>query len=681
MEFIIISKDNISARNLFLLRKFEKLTYISSFTDSDERESIRDIIRRIRHKNPEVFPQSYCVLALDGNFVTGGLIADWYPNCNAIELSYLAVHPAFRNRRIGSQLLKTSLDLIQDTINQEYGQQKIIRNIFLEVEIPYRNELQDEINPVVRVNIWEKWGARHIPIHYTQPPLSPGKSPASNLMLLLLPYGNQVKADGISATDLKSFLHEFYKGLNALDSIYLNSMNNEIDELSSKNKNNEIATSSLFVDEVPSARIKDAVTTSHFYFVPEETALPNTCSHFDSFECDLMNFANQSVRPIRTAFFGLFKNVKILMPSMYCYTSEGKTHFHVSKNKELIADISLSASFPKTGRAGIAHLSISPGKNKTFNDLDFIKIISTYGSKQENYIASSEIRFIPEGTEEPLTDYEFLCKFIGGNRYQKTCEGVSQFDVNKIKINGKTSRDQFSSETFFSSFHKDESGEPESKVQATLANKMLCGLILGIFDYKRMDTAEIIDTIRPIVVKQDSFCVLCRGHLIKFERQSKDEKNLFNKIKISPYLLIPSAILALNGFILNKCEGLAERFFRHPLIPFFTKSNQAELTLNKEYLENVFQYPSEQEIVRIGEIQRCMHLRHKTLTHKIDISKSREKTSSDLLLDSLIGSLIIFEVIGVINSDDFCGIPNLAMMVLVFIFGITIFRWIRARLQ
>lgn len=210
---------------------------------------------------------------------------------------------------------------------------------------------------------------------------------------------------------------------------------------------------------------------------------------------------------------------------------------------------------------------------------------------------------------------------------------------------------------------------------------MLCGLILGIFDYKRMDTAEIIDTIRPIVVKQDSFCVLCRGHLIKFERQSKDEKNLFNKIKISPYLLIPSAILALNGFILNKCEGLAERFFRHPLIPFFTKSNQAELTLNKEYLENVFQYPSEQEIVRIGEIQRCMHLRHKTLTHKIDISKSREKTSSDLLLDSLIGSLIIFEVIGVINSDDFCGIPNLAMMVLVFIFGITIFRWIRARLQ
>ena len=30
-------------------------------------------------------------------------------------------------------------------------------------------------------------------------------------------------------------------------------------------------------------------------------------------------------------------------------------------------------------------------------------------------------------------------------------------------------------------FHKDESGEPESKVLATLANKMLCGLILGIF--------------------------------------------------------------------------------------------------------------------------------------------------------------------------------------------------------
>ena len=56
-------------------------------------------------------------------------------------------------------------------------------------------------------------------------------------------------------------------------------------------------------------------------------------------------------------------------------------------------------------------------------------------------------------------------------------------------------------------------------------NMAFCGLILGIFDFMRMNSAEISDTIKPIAVRRDSFIVLCRGHLmkVKFDESTEDQ--------------------------------------------------------------------------------------------------------------------------------------------------------------
>lgn len=682
MEYITISRGNLSWKSLLLLRRFEFSIYRPSFPDRNEREAFSDIITRIRHSDPDIHPHTYCVLAMEGGRIEGGLVADWYPECSALELIYIAVNPDSRGKGTGSALLKNGLLLIKEAILAEENGR--VGNVFLEVDRPLRSARKKEINPVSRVAFWEKQGARHVPIQYTQPPLSAGKSPATNLMLMTLPTGEGASCEEVNAEALKHFLKEFYRWLDApADSIHLASMLQEIDDMSEDT--GVVRTESLFEREEESARIKDIVLTSHFEFNHKGMEVPEVCFNFNSFECDLMNYSHQIDRPFKTVFFGKYRNVTIRMPELYCYTSEGITHYRSCLNRTLTADISLSVTFPATYGKAVAHMSITPAKDTFFNDLDVIKLIKPHGSHQENYMTSSAPLYVLEGSQKALTDTEFLQSAIGGRNFVRIPEGLTQVDTHLLEIinDGDEDSKTDSYDDFYSRFITDSNGKPEDKVKNSMTNKLLCGLILGIFDYKRMDVAEIIDTVRPIVVKRDSFMVLCRGHLIKFEEISEEEKEMLSKILISPYILIPSAMLAINGLVLKQSEDMVDKAFRRVLNPFSTKSGRAETLLNNEYIENLFQYPSEQEIIQTGCRQRNMTKRDENLVEKIGILKARDMSSSDIIIELVLGALAIFEIIGVLDNivkgeEEF---PLAALIILGVILIIEAIRWTKARIS
>lgn len=685
MEYITISRGSLSWKDILLLRRFEFSIYRPSFPDKNERESFSDIIPRIRHSDPNVHPYTYCVLAMEEGVIQGGLIADWYPGCNALELIYIAVSPDSRGKGVGSGLLKEGIRLIKDTVRKEEGGK--IENIFLEVERPLRNARGKEINPVSRVAFWEKQGARHIPIQYTQPPLSQGKAPATNLMLLSFPAEEGKSCDKLDAGKLMVFLKEFYRWLDApADSIYLTSMIQEINDISEGEEGEKtVNTTPLFHQEKASAETDGIVLTSHFAFNHKGMDVPEVCFNFNSFECDLMNYSHQIDRPFKTIFFGMYRNVTVTMPELYCYTSEGITNYRKSLNKTVKADISLSVTFPSTYSKAVAHMSITPAAGTSFNDLDIIKFIKPHGSHQENYMASSEILYALEGSEETLTDIELLQKVIGGKNYARIPEGVTQVDTLRLKITDTDDADceKDSYDDFYSRFITDSDGKPEDKVKKSMTNKLLCGLILGIFDYKRMDVAEIIDTVRPIVVKRDSFMTLCRGHLIKFEEISEDEAEMLSKILISPYILIPSAMLALNGLVLKQSEDMVDKAFRSALNPFSTKSGRAETLLNNEYIENLFQYHSEQEIIQTGCKQRTMTKRDENLVEKINILKARDLRSSDIMIELVLAVIAVLQVIGIINSivKGNENIPIAGIVILAVLLSFEIIRLIKARIS
>jgi hypothetical protein len=506
-------------------------------------------------------------------------------------------------------------------------------------------------------------------------------------MLLTLPAEEGKACDRLDAGKLKLFLKEFYRWLDApADSIYLTSMIQEINDISEGEEGEKtVNTTPLFHQEKASAETDGIVLTSHFAFNHKGMDVPEVCFNFNSFECDLMNYSHQIDRPFKTIFFGMYRNVTVTMPELYCYTSEGITNYRKSLNKTVKADISLSVTFPSTYKKAVAHMSITPAAGTSFNDLDIIKFIKPHGSHQENYMASSELIYTLEGSKETLTDTELLQKVIGGKNYSRIPEGVTQVDTLRLKITETDDVDceKDSFDDFYSRFITDSNGKPEDKVKKSMTNKLLCGLILGIFDYKRMDVAEIIDTVRPIVVKRDSFMTLCRGHLIKFEEISEDEAEMLSKILISPYILIPSAMLALNGLVLKQSEDMVDKAFKSALNPFSTKSGRAETLLNNEYIENLFQYPSEQEIIQTGCRQRNMTKRDKNLIEKIGILKARDLSSSDIIIELVLAAIAVFQAIGIISNfiNGKENFPLTGMLILAAILTFEIIRWTKARIS
>ena len=671
MNYIFIDGKSL-AKYKDLLLEYEQKIFINAFPDPDERESfVEDIIPRIEDSENTLL-RTYCTIAVDDtNAIVGGLVADWYPGCGALELIYIAVDPSRRKEKIGKKILNNGIELIQKALEEK---QETVKAIFLEVDIPTTvMEAANSMNPIDRLKVWDAWGAKRIPINYTQPPLSKGKQPVSNLMLMCLTgHGTEIE-ESIPADTLKDFLFDFYKGLDAEGSEYLEQMCEDIDIIT---EDNEVEIFPL--EEIPSALISNSVVTTHFSVLGKAgVKLPDICNSFNSYECDLMNYTNQKSRPFKTKFVKLLKGITIQMPSFYSYTSEGVTNYRLSLNTELKADISISMSIAADKDIHpIAHVTILPCEGENFNNLDYLKFITNFGSKQEQYKASSPIKF--KYNDQYLTYEELLDRILkmdAPGKIEIVGEGATQFDITGMQPceDGEYEEGDFDIEDFFTTRF-----EPEGEIKNSLINRMLCGLILGIFDYNRMNEAEIEDTIRPIVKASDSFFVACRGHIFKIEEAENPVSDEYAKILISPYLLVPSTTLAFNGLALQECEKLIQEATKNRFSPnLISIIQRAEVVLNVEYIEDIFQYNSEIEIIREGKRQRCMDIRYSKLNRQIEIIKKRTHKSSDIIMEALLAILAIFGVIEAFSK----GLEWNAFFVLMIVglLAMEFFRWYKVR--
>lgn len=668
--FIFVNKNNIDDFST-QLQIFDQNIFIPAFPDPNERESLADDIIPRMTDSVKDGPRTYCILALDDidGHVIGGLIADWYGDCESLEIIYIAVSQDERRKGIGRSLLDFSINRIKETVHKE---DRSIKHIFIEVDIPeqkHADTLSDEvIDSVERISVWEKWGAKRIPINYTQPSLCVGKTPVSHMMLMRLAVSDDDRNNTILSEDLKNFLEAFYKGLHSENNGSLTKMIEDIDMIS---RDGWITLEDL--TESPRSYISDAVITSH-YLIKDKIGinLPETCIDFNSYECDLMNYVNQKNRPFKTKFVRLLTDIPLVMPSFYKYTSEGVTHYYKTQAKKLLADISVSISCPPDmdNVNPIAHLSVRPSSDSSFSELDIIRLITPFGSRQENYIPDSDIYFEIKG--KLMNREQLLMSLLEIREEGKIVnieEGASQFDINSIRpYDGQP---KFDKELFLKSM---VSGD----IKADLFSKIICGLILGIFDYDRMNCAEVEDTFRPVVKSNNSAIILSRGHIFKIEDMDEDDSKALKIVSISPYLLIPSTALAFNGIALAECETLITDILNNRFRLNITKViQQCETVLDLKYLENIFQYQSEQDIVNEGRKQRSMNDRFMKLTHRIDLLKKRAQKSSDIIIEGFLGILATFGIMEVFANE--MKWTSVFVLLIAAIFGIEAYRWYKVR--
>lgn len=667
MEFHLIDRLHFTAKEESLLDEFGRTIFVQAFPDPDEREPFENIKTRVRGVQNSNEPATIGMIATEGGNVVGGIVYDWYDNCKSLEIIYVAVDSKFRRNGLGRALTldctRTVVDLCSDG-----GKDKV--RVYFETENPFavQDEGSSPINPVGRLRFFEGCGALRIPIPYVQPPLDPSKGWASNMFLMVLPQfsGNE---ESIPSDEICQFLKAFYDGLGAADEPELQTLLDSVNEVSESNGDvllDRLSEHSYF-------QIYRASVVAHY--IPKEdgalTLHPDaTCPVFNSYESDLMNYRHQKKenRPFSTHHHSLIEDVCITFPPFYSYTSEGHSFYRITGRTTVKADISVNYSFSKASDKVIAHVVLSPSEGSFFTEMDLIKIITLFGSNQEEPEFLGDIS-ITVGEEKFNGFSDLLNHVLGSGTFSGTHTGISEIELSGAK--DSEGRILFNN---FSEF-RDQVLSGEGPEESDW-NKALCGIILGIFDFERMNSPEIFDTVQPIVERGNTFQVLCRGHLCKLCYESDDQYERVENILISPYILIPSVALAYNEYVMQKNASAIKQMESgsdsdssfHRMISWtisekifhFDKAlDRTKESLSTEYLKEIFQYPSEQEILEYGQKQRGLDSMHSDLENLISLKenqledmKSKYAGSIDTIQNILLMILAIMQVYTAVNAYE-----------------------------
>jgi GNAT superfamily N-acetyltransferase len=141
-----------------------------------------------------------------GGAVVGGIVGDWFPESHVQLLSYIAVRPGVRGQGVGTSLLETAIaGWVADLAPLL---------VIAEVEDPRHYHGTEFGDAVARVRLYERTGARSLPVPYSQPALGPGMARVPHLLLMVFAADPLARlATGhIDGRVVARFLTEYFAG-------------------------------------------------------------------------------------------------------------------------------------------------------------------------------------------------------------------------------------------------------------------------------------------------------------------------------------------------------------------------------------------------------------------------------------------------------------------------------------
>jgi len=629
--------------------------YLEAFPDEDEREDWDDIAARVC--NPEASPRTFIFFDTI-HPSAGGIVADYYPNIGVVHLIYIAVKQQERGKGIAKRLIKALMPVAHRQLQSIYGFE--VRAILFESNIPWQTQT-DAIDPSLRLQIFEHFGAKAIPITYTQPALTEAKKNVDNLFLLSFPIDAQVHRS-LDTQLLLDFLSAFYIGLGILDPrkdhAFLR-MQNELLKISMMNK---ITLTSIAQLEKPQIRMKKAAVCVQFTLVNEEPqSNREICPAFYSYETDLLSSHFQKRRPFQSEYqeqIGVL-DIQIHFPKQYTYLSEGKRHLRISERAVIDAQMHVNRTYSLSGNTSTWSIVISNDVNDSFSELECIKLINFFGSKQEDVHMIDEIQWSTSSIAK-CTFAPFIGQLLSIQNIQDVdiLSGILQTDTAHIDFVDP-------SITFdWSEFYLDLKRYHERKELSEQQyereyynnpvfqsiNNIFCGFALGIFDFERMDFDEVSDTLIPLKANENYLLLLNRGILLCACHDDDMFSASLESIGMSPYLLIPNMVLVNNEFTLNRIDNAIEKLNtskdKRGQIPLNDlRDTRADIDhwLDDNYLPNIFQYPSEKELYEFGSAHRGLLIYKANLENNIqtlddlkDELIANRQENSDLMMTLLL---------------------------------------------
>ena len=218
-------------RHLDMLAEAYERIYTPAFPDANERESLEKLRRSLRGETPGV----EAIVNIMGEKldhptrrkITGISVAYYYPDQQVGHLSHNAIDPSLRGGGLGKLMVESRIHALKRAAAR-HG--KTLKGAFIEINDPAKVKPEhDSIDPATRAAIFEKFGARRIPVDYTQPALSETTAPCDYLMLMSYPvdghYADKSTVEGM----VRGVYAHYQPGLELDDTPYFQRFKAQLD--------------------------------------------------------------------------------------------------------------------------------------------------------------------------------------------------------------------------------------------------------------------------------------------------------------------------------------------------------------------------------------------------------------------------------------------------------------------
>ncbi|MBM7776552.1 hypothetical protein JOD54_006756 [Actinokineospora baliensis] len=204
LEFRDLTAD---PADLALLADFYR-HYVVEFPDPDERESMANMVDYLRRKPVGWYGRNnyHIVLAIRDGVTVGCSVSDYLAEPNAGVIEFLLVTPQARRGGTGRSLVaKTERLLDNDAKTSGNGP---LAHVVAEINDPRApSDVPDNLDPVTRALIWDRWGYQGLDFPYTQPPLSSGQESVANLLLIVKSF----LPDRLDPGAIQLVVHEYLR--------------------------------------------------------------------------------------------------------------------------------------------------------------------------------------------------------------------------------------------------------------------------------------------------------------------------------------------------------------------------------------------------------------------------------------------------------------------------------------
>jgi hypothetical protein len=323
------------------------------------------------------------------------------------------------------------------------------------------------------------------------------------------------------------------------------------------------------------------------------------------------------------------KRIEIQFPSESVYVAEGKTKSLVcgEVNSDGIRSryVQLKASLTHfQSDLSVFHLTLSPDTEfpqpdkSALNEYDLVKLIKLWEGGEG--IDGEDISFnLQNGkslTLQGLMQEIFNDRAIGDVR-----AGTIQL----ITENGRD-RDDIDWVLLWESIREFKSKQPigisrsikpleECKIGDAL--KSVAGIFQGLLDFRYIDKTELSDVFKHIMIDETDLLGIHKGTLMQIAIVDRAFSVTTSSIGVSPYLLIPHAILLHNEELLRKAQAAADITSSGRLKELERARRKMHQCLDKDYLPNIFHYSTERMLYNLGEYSRGLIDLKKALRAKL----------------------------------------------------------------